>query len=122
VYKTKSPFLFGVKVAEGNLHVDTPIIIPGKKLVIGKVISIQDDGKSVEVAHKGSEVCIKVDNGDHNNYTYGRQFNFNDTIVSHITRLSIDTMKTHFKNDIATKDGKLNETGMLLKKINGMLT
>jgi len=115
IFNKKSPFIFGVKVIDGNLHINTPLIIPDKKLIIGIVNSIQNDGKNIEIANKGSEVCIKVIDNMQNNYTYGRQFDFNNTIISHITRTSIDIMKTHFKDEIMTKDGNLNNTGKLIK-------
>jgi translation initiation factor aIF-2/yIF-2 len=122
VFHKKGPFIFGVKVTEGTLHINTPLIISGKKLVIGKVISIQNDGKNIEVASKDSEVCIKIEDVSQNNYIYGRHFDFNDTILSHITRESIDTIKTHFKDEITSKDGKLNNTGKLLKLIKERIT
>ena len=114
IFHKNSPFIFGVKVIEGTIHINTPLIISNKNLIIGKVESIQNDGKNVEIATKGSEVCIKVIDMQ-NNYIYGRHFDFNDTIISHLTRDSIDIMKKHFKDEIITKDGKLNDTGKLLK-------
>ena len=121
IFRKKGPFIFGVKVIEGNLHINTPLIIPGKKLIIGKVISIQNEGNNIEIANKGLEVCIKIEDESQNNYMYGRQFDYTDTFISHVTRVSIDTMKTHFKNEITTEDGKLNNTGKLLKLLKEQL-
>ena len=117
VFNKKGPFIFGVKVVEGNLHVNTPIITTskGNRLIIGKVTSIQSEGNNIEVANKGSEVCIKIEQDSQNNYTYGRQFDHTNTLVSHVTRNSVDVMKMHFKDEITTNDGKLNDTGKLLK-------
>ena len=116
VFNKKAPFIFGVKVEDGNLHVNTPLVtlVKGKKLLIGKVTSIQNEGKNIEVATKGSDVCVKVE-CDEQNLLYGRQFNYNNTLVSHVTRKSVDVMKMHFKDEITNNDGKLNDTGKLLK-------
>ena len=115
IYRKKSPFIFGVKVIEGNLHINTPIIIPSKKLVLGRVISIQNNGKDIEIANKGSEVCIKVEDFNETNIQYSRHFDHTDIIYSNITKISIETMKKYFKDEITTIDGKLNDTGKLLK-------
>ena len=120
VFRKKGPFLFGVHVQEGNLHINTPLIIPSKNIIVGKVIGIQQNGTDILIANEGDDVCIKVDDGG-TNYTYGRQFDGNDLLVSHITRQSIDIMKQHFSDDISNKEGKLNNTGKLLKKIKELL-
>ena len=105
------PLLLGVKVIDGNLHINTPLIITNKKLIIGKVVSIQNNGKDIQSACKGSEVCIKIENDGRHNYTFGRHFNLNDTIVSYVTQNSINIMNTHFKDEIT------NETGLLLNSL-----
>jgi translation initiation factor 5B len=115
IYHKKSPFVFGIKVIEGNLHINTPLIIPSKKIILGRVISIQNDGKNIDIANKGSEVCIKVEDINENNIQYSRHFDYNDTIFSNISKISIETMKNYFKDEITTNDGKLNDTGKLLK-------
>jgi translation initiation factor aIF-2/yIF-2 len=117
VFRKKGPFIFGVNVIEGSLRINTPLIIPGKKLIIGRVVSIQHEGKDIDCANKESEVCIKVEEISENNYTYGRQFDSTDILVSHITRTSVDAMKTHFKNELIGNDGLPNETARLLKTI-----
>jgi len=115
IYRKKSPFVFGVKVIEGNLHINTPIIIPSKKLVLGKIISIQNDNKNIDIANKGSEICIKVEDFNETNIQYSRHFDHTDIIYSNISKISIETMKNYFKDEITTIDGKLNDTGKLLK-------
>jgi len=118
VFNKKGPFIFGVRVVDGSLHVNTPLVtvIKGTKLTIGRVTSIQHDGNNIQFANKGSEVCIKIEQ-DGQNYTYGRQFDHTNTLVSYVTRTSVDTMKNHFKDDITNSDGKLNDIGKLLKHL-----
>jgi len=122
IFKRKDEFIFGVKVNEGSLHINTPLIVINKnsKLFIGKVISIHNsNSQSIDIANKGSEVCVKIN--AENNYIYGRHFDFNNILISNVTQSSIDVMKTHFKDEITNKDGKLNDTGKLLKLIKEML-
>jgi translation initiation factor aIF-2/yIF-2 len=114
----KMPFIFGVRVEEGNLHINTPLIVVkehNQLLIIGRVTSIQKDCKNIEVANEGSEVSIKIEDNNQNNCTYGRHFDYNDRLISHITRTSIDVMKEHFKDEITGNNGKLNKPGLLLK-------
>jgi translation initiation factor 5B len=122
IFKRKGPFIFGVKVIKGSLHINTPIIIPGKKLILGRVVSIQKNHEDITIAHKDSEVSIKIDDNVDNNYTYGRQFNYTDPLVSHITRNSVDIMKEHFRDEITNSKGGLNETGNLIKEILKMIS
>ena len=56
---------------------------------IGRVVSIENNHKPVEVAKKGTEVCIKVDPipGDAPKML-GRHFDENDLLVSKVIVLS----------------------------------
>ena len=109
IYNKKNPLIFGVDVLEGDLVMNTPLAT--STLTIGKVISIQHNGKDIEVAKKGTSVCIKVDNQETPTITYGRQFTHTDPLYSRITRKSIDVLKEHFREDIT------KEKGMLLIKL-----
>ena len=122
IFRTK-PFIAGVKVTEGTLHVGTPLIaIVGEtKLVIGRITSIQHNNSNIEVANQNMEVCVKIEKDGGTNYTYGRQFNSTNQLVSHVTKESLDVTKTHFRDTITGVDGKLNNNGILLKKIERML-
>jgi len=115
IYRKTGPFIFGVKITKGKLHINTPIIIYNKNLVLGRVTSIQKDNKNIDVANEGYEVCIKIESNTDTNIQYGRHFDFNDTLFSHVTKESITVFKKYFKNEIVTTDGKLNEVGTLLK-------
>lgn len=97
--------LFGVKIKKGKLFLNTPIIIPKKNLILGKVVSIEKNKKPIKEAIEGDEVCIRLTNENH--YTYGRQFDFNDLLVSNITRDIIDVLKRDFR-DVLNKSDWVN--------------
>jgi translation initiation factor aIF-2/yIF-2 len=123
IFNKKGPFIFGVKVIKGNLHVNTPLVVinGNNKLIIGRVTSIQRNGNNIQIAETNSEVCIKIENEEQTNYAYGRHFDHNNEIVSHVTRNSITVMKEHFKDEITTDDGKLNNNGKLLKYLSSVV-
>jgi translation initiation factor 5B len=97
--------LFGVKVKKGKLILNTPIIVPKKNLILGKVTSIEKNHKPQKEAKEGEEVCIRLSNDNH--YSYDRQFDSNDHLVSHITRDVIDVLKRDFR-DVLNKSDWLN--------------
>lgn len=121
IFRNTNPFVFGVKVIEGSLHVNTPLIIikSGQKLYLGNVTSIQVNNRDISIANTNAEVCIKIELSDNNQkkYTYGRHFTHSDLLLSKITRESVDIMKLHFKDEITNNENQLNDTGLLLKKL-----
>ncbi|VDM68765.1 unnamed protein product [Strongylus vulgaris] len=54
------------------------------------------------------DVCIKIENttGEAPKL-YGRHFNHEDTLVSRISRDSIDACKTYFRDDLSRADWQL---------------
>ena len=113
IYNKKRPLIFGVTVLEGNIHLGTPLIILETKLILGNIISIQHDGKEVDIGKKGTDVCIKIENKD--NIQYGRHFDHKNNLCSSITRKSIDIIKNHFRDESTIDDAKL------LMKLKGLL-
>ncbi len=107
IYNKKNPLIFGVTVLDGNLHVGTPIIALDTKTYIGKVTSIQLNNNEVNIANKGTDVCIKVDNDQNPNIMYGRHFDHKNPLCSAITRASIDIIKNYFKDEATNEDAKL---------------
>lgn len=103
IFNKKNPLVFGVDVLDGNLHIGTHLSDPITNTYIGKVISIQNNHKDVEIAKKTSSVCIKVDNQENPNIAYGRQFDHTNTLYSTITRESLDVLKEYYRKD-CTKD------------------
>lgn len=103
IFNKKNPLVFGVEVLEGNLHIGTHLSDPVDDIYIGKVVSIQNNHKDVDIGKKGSSVCIKVDNQENPNIAYGRQFGFTNTLYSRISRESLDVLKEYYRDE-CTKD------------------
>jgi translation initiation factor if-2, putative (fragment) len=77
-------------------------------LEIGRVSSIEVNHKAVDNARKGQEVCIKIEHvGADAPKLYGRHFDYNDMLVSRITRESIDAVKEYFRDEMLKSDWQL---------------
>ena len=109
VFHASHPIIVGVDVLDGILRVGTPLCIPGKSnLIIGKVKSLENNGKPVETMRTGScAICIEPMNNDQNSITVGRHFEETDQIASWLTRKSIDALKEYFKDEMTKEDWKL---------------
>ncbi len=59
VFRNSSPAIIGVKVLEGKIRKGVQLMKKG--VIVGRVLAIQQDGKNVDVAHKGMEVAISID-------------------------------------------------------------
>jgi len=97
-----------MEVVEGILKVGTPLCIPALGgLHVGKVESIENNGKIQNTARKGSSVACKIVNESNPTMTYGRQFDSSHSLYSTLTRASIDALKANFKEKLETEDWKL---------------
>ncbi|VAH11688.1 unnamed protein product [Triticum turgidum subsp. durum] len=117
VFNKKDPIVLGVDILEGIAKVGTPLCIPSKEFIdIGKIASIEINHKQVDTATKGQKVAIKIigSNSDEQQKSFGRHFEMEDELVSHITRRSIDLLKENYRDDLTMDDWKLV---MKLKKI-----
>lgn len=104
------PIVVGMEVMEGQLKKGTPVCVqprnaPGTFLDIGRVISIEDNHKAVDIAGKGKSVAVKIDPVQ--SIMYGRQFDHTDAIYSRLSRASIDALKDFFKDDLSKEDWRL---------------
>jgi translation initiation factor 5B len=112
-FREKNPVILGVEVVEGILRVGTPICVPdvkdeeGDPLMIGTVSSIEENHKEKNQVCKGSQVAVKIEAINVAPVTFNRQFNKKSILYSHLTRESIDALKTNFKNDIDRDGWKL---------------
>lgn len=109
VFNARNPIIIGVSVEAGQLKRGVPLCVPSKESVfIGTVSSIERNHEQVEIARAGEEVCIKIENttGEAPKL-YGRHFTHQDTLVSRITRETIDVCKAHFRNDLSKADWQL---------------
>ncbi|KAM5566532.1 eukaryotic translation initiation factor 5B-like [Rosa sericea] len=110
VFNKKDPIIVGVKVLQGIVKVGTPLCIPQRDfVVIGRIESIENNHKRVDMANKGKEVCIKIvgTNPNQQQVMFGRHFNIEDELVSHISRRSIDVLKSCYRNDLSQEEWKL---------------
>ena len=101
--------MLGVKILNGKIYCGTPLSCNG--LELGRVIRIEKDKKTQSTANAGDEVCIRIENK--HKYVYDKNFTFHDSIVSAITRDSIDMLKLHYKDEV---DWAL--VILLMKKLN----
>uniref|UniRef100_A0A5S6QLD4 Eukaryotic translation initiation factor 5B n=1 Tax=Trichuris muris TaxID=70415 RepID=A0A5S6QLD4_TRIMR len=109
VYKSRDPIIVGVSVDDGILKVGVPLCVPSKEnLFIGTVASIEQNHKELQSVRKGTEVCIKIENttGEAPKM-YGRHFDYQDFLVSRISRETIDVCKEYFREDLQKSDWQL---------------
>ncbi|GLA19402.1 translation Initiation Factor 5B [Aspergillus niger] len=111
VFNKKDPIVIGVDVAEGSLRLHTPVAAvkanpeTGAKEIIdlGRVVSIERDHKPIQVCKRGQpSVAVKIEGS--NQPMYGRQLEDKDTLYSHISRASIDTLKEFYRSDVSMEE------------------
>jgi translation initiation factor 5B len=108
IFNQKDPIIVGMEVVEGILKVGTPLCIPALAgLFIGKVESIESNGREQETARKGTSIAVKIVNESNPTMTYGRQFDSSNMLYSQLTRASIDALKSHFKDQLENDDWRL---------------
>uniref|UniRef100_A0A0N4ZXB6 Eukaryotic translation initiation factor 5B n=1 Tax=Parastrongyloides trichosuri TaxID=131310 RepID=A0A0N4ZXB6_PARTI len=109
IFNARNPIVCGVTVEAGQLKKGTPICVPSKEnIILGTVSSIQKNHEEVNSAKQGDEVCIKIENttGDAPKL-YGRHFTHEDTLISKITRETIDVCKAYFRDELTKADWQL---------------
>ncbi|KAJ2227057.1 eukaryotic translation initiation factor 5B [Coemansia sp. RSA 1722] len=127
VFNKHNPLILGVDVVQGQLRIGTPLCVikvnPETKIreiiSLGKVFSMEVNHKAVEVVRKGESgagIAVRIDSlPNENPKTYGRQFDDNDQILSHISRKSIDVLKSTFRDDLS------KDEWLLIKQLKGPL-
>lgn len=119
VFNQKDPIILGVEVVEGILKVGTPLCIPQLGgLHIGKVTSIECNGKEQETATKGASIAVRIVNETNPTLTYGRQFDSAHCLYSTLSRQSIDALKENFKDKLENEHWRLV---VKLKKVFGII-
>ncbi|KAL7245938.1 hypothetical protein ACSBR2_001130 [Camellia fascicularis] len=120
VFNKKDPIVLGVDVLEGIAKVGTPICIPQKEFIdIGQIASIENNHKPVDYAKKGQKVAIKIvsSNPEEQQKMFGRHFEIEDELVSHISWRSIDVLRANYRDDLSLEEWKLVVTLKSLFKI-----
>eukprot|EP00268_Persea_americana_P008563 TRINITY_DN1331_c1_g1_i1.p1 TRINITY_DN1331_c1_g1~~TRINITY_DN1331_c1_g1_i1.p1 ORF type:complete len:1407 (-),score=469.48 TRINITY_DN1331_c1_g1_i1:556-4776(-) len=110
IFNKKDPIVLGVDILDGIAKVGTPICIPSRDFIdIGRVASIEINHKQVDVAKKGQKVAIKIvgSNSEEQQKMFGRHFEIDDELVSHISRRSIDLLKENYRDDLSLEEWKL---------------
>ncbi|KAI6691101.1 hypothetical protein NL676_027929 [Syzygium grande] len=110
VFNKKDPIVLGVDVLEGIAKVGTPVCVPQREFIdIGRIASIENNHKPVDTAKKGQKVAIKIvsSNPEEQQKMFGRHFDLEDELVSHITRSSIDILKTNYRDDLSLEEWRL---------------
>jgi translation initiation factor 5B len=110
IFTKRSPLVLGVEVKEGKLKVGTPLFVRADEKIerLGKVTSIENNKKSVDVATKGQKVAIKIEvEGNEPSKIYGKHFTEKDTLYSVISRHTIDMLKQYFRDEVDNDDLRL---------------
>jgi translation initiation factor 5B len=119
----RDPIIVGVDILDGTLRVGTPLAVvktdpeTGKKDIIdlGKITSLEINHKNHDIIKKsqaGGGVAVKIEHAVYQSAKmFGRHFDEKDEILSHISRQSIDILKSTFKADVT------NEEWLLIKAL-----
>ncbi|KIJ19788.1 hypothetical protein PAXINDRAFT_160497 [Paxillus involutus ATCC 200175] len=119
----RDPIILGVDILDGTLRIGTPICVvkvdptTQKKEIIdlGKITSLEINHKSLDLVKKsqaGGGVAVKIEHAVYqSSKMFGRHFDEKDDLLSHITRQSIDVLKSSFKTDVS------NEEWLLIKAL-----
>ncbi|GKD57106.1 eukaryotic translation initiation factor 5B-like protein, partial [Tanacetum coccineum] len=94
----------------GWWEIGTPICIPQREFIdIGRISSIENNHKPVDYAKKGQKVAIKItgSNAEEQQKMFGRHFEMEDELVSHISRASIDVLKANYRDELSNEEWKL---------------
>ncbi|PQP97081.1 eukaryotic translation initiation factor 5B [Prunus yedoensis var. nudiflora] len=98
------------RIDKSGEGVGTPICIPQRDFItIGRIASIENNHKPVDIAKKGLKVAIKIvgTNSDEQQKMFGRHFEIEDELVSHISRRSIDILKANYRDELSIDEWKL---------------
>ncbi len=95
VFRRSDPVIVGVEVLGGVIRPGYPLMRDdGREL--GVIMQIQDKGKNVMEAKKGSSVAISI----RGNVLVGRHFDENDILYTNPTEEDLRTVITKFKEDL----------------------
>ncbi|WZZ33852.1 hypothetical protein YC2023_017253 [Brassica napus] len=116
------------RIDKSGEGIGTPICVPSREFIdIGRIASIENNHKPVDYAKKGSQVAIKVIVGSFSSTSsqnlsycrciiasnpeeqkmFGRHFDMEDELVSHISRRSIDILKTNYRDELSMEEWKI---------------
>lgn len=97
VWNKRSPIVMGVEIT-GKLSLGATLIT-AEGMRLGKVTSIENNKKSVEIAHNGEKVSIKVETNE-TPRMLGRHFTETDIFYSFLCRKDIQTLRKYYENEV----------------------
>lgn len=113
IFNKKDPIILGCDVVEGQARIGTPLVVPGRSdqgmVSLGRIESMELNHKSVDKAHRGDSVAVKIQSTcpEEAAKLFGRHFDETDQLVSLISRESINALKAFFKDEMSTDDWTL---------------
>jgi len=123
IFRASNPIIIGVEVVDGVLKNRTPLVamVEGEQVDLGRVTSIESNHANVESSPKGSQVAIKIERISENDQIklFGRHFTEKDLLYSKISRLSLDSIKENFREELEA-NRELIQLLATLKKLFGI--
>jgi translation initiation factor 5B len=113
VFNSCDPIVVGIEVLEGILKPGSPLVcvLDNQKIDVGRLASIEKEGKSVSEARKGDNVAVKISARNPANSTIVIEKKKSPLIMqdifTHINRDAIDTLKAFHKDELSNDDWKL---------------
>ncbi len=113
VFRKSNPAVFGIRVDIGSLRQKVPIMnADGRR--IGLVHQIQDSGKSINMAKKGQEVAVSIQN-----VTIGRQISEEEVFYSLPSSHDSKLLLKRFSHKLSPEEFEvLNEIITIQRKLN----
>lgn len=119
VFNKRSPIILGVQVVEGILRIGTPLAAlveeggdhqsSSSPVKLGRVTSIELNHRPIEKVRRGEpSVAIKIEPlSSEPPRMVGRHFAETDSLISVISRSSIDILKNTFREEMTSEDWQL---------------
>jgi len=103
VFRASKPAIVGVEVLVGRIKPKVDLLRKDGR-DIGKIIQIQDKGKTIEEARKGDRIAVSIEGP-----TVGRQISDDEVLYVRVPSDSLYTILTEFKDKVTGDDMKLIE-------------
>jgi translation initiation factor 5B len=112
VFRNSRPAIVGVRVLEGKLKVDAPLMRPDGK-IIGKVLGIQHENQAQSEAKKNAEVAVSIDEA-----TIGRDIKEEQELLVFLSDENIARLEK-IGNELSLEEKELLEEVKKIKQKRG---
>ncbi len=112
VFRNSKPAIIGVRVLEGRLKVDSPLMRSDGKIV-GKVLGIQSENQAIREAKKNMEVAVSIDDA-----TIGRDIRDDQELLVFLSNESIAQLEK-IGNELSLEEKELLEEVKKIKQKRG---